>query len=62
MSIHTCRVLITATDIESVPPKLVFFSNYEDGELGKGLYYCMVLVYASVVLQFDALMNAVRNL
>jgi len=34
---HTCRVLITATDIESIPPKLVFFSNYEEGELGKGM-------------------------
>ena len=33
-----CRVLITATDIECVPPNLVFFSNYEDGELGKGMY------------------------
>lgn len=29
------KVLITATDIECVPPKLVFFSNYEDGEHGK---------------------------
>ena len=33
------RVLITATNIECVPPKLVFFSNYEDGEFGKGLLY-----------------------
>ena len=40
MAVVMCyRVLITATDIECVPPKLVFFSNYEDGEFGKGLLY-----------------------
>ena len=38
---HTCRVLITATDLEdfSVNCKLVFFNNFEDDEeLGKGMY------------------------
>ena len=32
----SCSVLITATDISHDPSKLVFFNNYEDGELGKG--------------------------
>jgi len=45
--------LITATDIESVPPKLVFFSNYEDGEFGKGLFVGL----GGIV----ALMNVVRK-
>ena len=34
----SCSVLITATDISHDPSKLVFFNNYEDGELGKGKF------------------------
>ena len=45
--VPTCRVLITATDIEdfSANCKLVFFNNFEDDEeLGKGLYLCATLL------------------
>ena len=31
------RVLITATDAEYTPLQLVFFNNFEDGPLGKGI-------------------------
>ena len=38
------RVLITATDIEDFPSKLVFFNNYEeDRDLGKGMSLCSMM-------------------
>ena len=38
LCIHACRILITATDIEEFPSKLVFFNNFEeDSEFGKGM-------------------------
>ena len=39
---YTCRVLITATDIEEFPSKLVFFNNFEESSgLGKGMFMCI---------------------
>ena len=39
---YTCRVLITSTDVEDSPSKLVFFNNFEEGsELGKGMFKCI---------------------
>jgi len=54
-----CSVLITATDISHDPSKLVFFNNYEDGELGKG-QYVLYIDSCTVHLMMMCLMQLYR--